>query len=76
MKFIYLVENFVPYPQSEGGLFQVIAKSNDECFDLIADYDNDQNVSHYNKLRENINKAPCFALLNDEESQIIGYFGL
>jgi hypothetical protein len=76
MKFIYLVENFVPFPQSEGGLFQVIAKDNEECFDLIADYDEDQNVQHYNKLRENISKSPSFALLDEEESRIVGYFGL
>ena len=75
MKFIYLVENFVPYPQSDGGLFQVIAEDEEECFDLIADYDDEQNVNHYNKLRENIGKAPYFALRDDEESRIVGYYG-
>lgn len=71
---MYLVENFVPFPQSDGGVFAVIAENDDECFDLISNYDDEQNLNYYSKLRENINKSLKYALLDEHESTVVYSF--
>ena len=39
-KFLYVVDHFVPFPTSEyGGIWNVVAEHDDECFDLIVDED-------------------------------------
>ena len=74
-KYLYVVEHFVPFPQSEyGGVWNVVAENDDECFDLIADSDEGFNQPHYNRLRENIMKAPTYALAEDLESCIVEEF--
>lgn len=65
MKFIYIVDHYVPFPSSEyGGIWNVIAENDEECFDLITKYDGDDeyNSHYYGNLRENILKARTFAL--------------
>jgi hypothetical protein len=51
----------------------VIAKDDDECFDLIfiMEYEYDE---YYPKLRENIVKAEKFALAENEESRVVEAF--
>ena len=62
-KFLYVVDHFVPFPTSEyGGIWNVVAEHDDECFDLIVDEDGGFNEQYYNRLRENIMKAPTFQL--------------
>ena len=62
-KFLYIVDHFVPFPTSEyGGIWNVVAEHDDECFDLIVDEDGGFNEQYYNRLRENIMKAPTFEL--------------
>ena len=55
-KYLYIVEHYVPFPQSEyGGIWNVIADNDEECFDLITAADSsDFNVQYYGDLRENI----------------------
>ena len=73
-KFLYLVDHFERFPHSEyGGIWNVIAKNDDECFDLIKEYDNGFNENYVN-LRENVIKAERFALSEDEESRIVTSF--
>ena len=37
-KFLFIVDHFIPFPQSEyGGIWNVIADDDEECFDLIVD---------------------------------------
>lgn len=75
MKYLYVVDHFCPFPRSEyGGIWNVIAEDDDDCFDLITEHDSDSNVEYYGKLRENIIKSPRFALLNEEESRIVDSF--
>ena len=63
-KFLYVVDHFVPFPTSEyGGIWNVVAEHDDECFDLIVDEDGGFNEQYYNRLRENIMKAPTFQLV-------------
>ena len=74
-KFLYIVDHFANFPRSEyGGIWNVIAKDDDECFDLIKDYDDGYNEKFYVNLRENVIKAERFALAEDEESRIVTSF--
>ena len=39
MKYLYIVSHAISFPSSEyGGLWNVIAESNEECFDLISNH--------------------------------------
>ena len=76
MKFLYIVPHAISFPSSEyGGLWNVIAENNDECFDLISkhyeyiDYD-----EYFGKLRENITKAQRFSLIDEQQSRIVESF--
>lgn len=71
-KLIYILDYFVP--NTDGGLLTVIAGSDDECFDLVVQWDNESWPEHYPKLRENILRAFKFPLLNDEESRVVETF--
>jgi len=74
-KFLYVVNHFIPFPRSEyGGIWNVVAKSNEECFDLIATEDDGLNDDYYNRLRENILKAPTYALSENLDSGIVEQF--
>lgn len=74
-KFLYVVDHFVPFPSSEyGGLWIVIAQNDDECFDLIREYDQEEYSSRYSLLKRNIIGARVFELSGDEESKIVDQF--
>jgi len=74
-KFLYILDYFVPQWQSEyGGLLNVIAEDNDECFDVVVKWDNEVWTEYYSKLRENVIKAERFALAEDEESRVVTSF--
>ena len=75
MKYLYLVDHFANFPRSEyGGLWNVIAKDADECFDLIKDYDNSFNEDYYVNLREKVVNAQKFALADDQTSRVVESF--
>ena len=75
MKYLYLVDHFCNFPRSEyGGLWAVIAKNNDECFDLIKEYDNQFNDDYYVNLREKVMNAQKFDLVQDEKSRVVEAF--
>ena len=75
-KFFYIVDHYVPFPSSEyGGIWNVIAENDDECFDLITGRDEgDFNSQYYGNLRENILKSRTYALAEDLESNIVEEF--
>ena len=75
-KFFYIVDHYVPFPSSEyGGIWNVIAEDDDECFDLITGTDDgDFNSQYYGNLRENILKSRTYALAEDLESKIVEEF--
>jgi len=73
-KFLYIVDHYVPFPSSEyGGIWNVIAENDDECFDLItAEDDGNFEEKYYSILRENILKSEYFELhSSDEESRVV-----
>jgi hypothetical protein len=76
-KFLYIVDHYVPFPSSEyGGVWNVIAENDDECFDLITAEDNGNfEEKHYSILRENILKSEYFELhSSDQESRVVMEF--
>ncbi len=75
-KFLYIVSHYVPFPSSEyGGLWNVIAQDDDECFDLISAEDNGNFYEkYYSDLKENILNAQTFALAEDVESAVVESF--
>jgi len=74
-KYLYVVDHFCNFPRSEyGGLWNVIAENDDECFDLILEYDNEFNKEFYVNLRQKVVNAQKFSLLENEESRIVESF--
>ena len=75
-KFFYIVEHYVPFPQSEyGGLWNVIAENDEECFDLITNRDDGNfNERYYGDLRENIMNSRTYALSEDLDSGVVEEF--
>jgi hypothetical protein len=75
-KYLYVVDHFVGFPSSEyGGLWNVIAQNEEECFDLISQQDVYSDYSKYfGKLRENIQNSQYFPLLENEESRVVESF--
>lgn len=75
MKYLYIVDHFVPFPISEfGGTWTVIAEDDDECFDLIAKDDNDRYEKYYIELRERVVSAKKVPLADGIESQVVDCF--
>ncbi len=76
-KFLYVVDHFVPFPSSEyGGVWNVIAKDDDECFDLIKDYDEGFNEEFYVNLRDRVVNSRNYPLSSNEESFVVIYLSL
>jgi len=76
MKYFYVVNHYVPFPLSEyGGLWNVIAKNDDECFDLMVAADvNNHYEKYYSDLKENICNSQTFELADSEESRVVESF--
>ena len=73
-KFLYIVDHFVPFPQSEyGGVWNVIARDDEECFDVVVSEDDDLNIGCYSKLRENISYSTKLELEEDHLSSKVVY---
>lgn len=75
-KFLYIVSHAIPFPSSEyGGVWNVIAENDDECFDLISShYEYEGYDECFPRLRENIINAPKFELVEELESEIVERF--
>ena len=66
----------MPFPQSEyGGVWHVIAKNDEECFDVVVSEDDDLNIGYYSKLRENINYSTKLELAEEDlSSKVLSSF--
>jgi|TARA_R100000030_G_scaffold48206_1_gene36349 hypothetical protein len=74
-KFFYIVDHFIPFPSSEyGGVWNVIAENDEDCFNLISDSDDGFNQQYYSKLRENITNSRTYALAENLESKVVEEF--
>ena len=75
MKYLYLVDYWVPFPSSEyGGLITVIASDDNECHDILLDWRDEYTQEYDNLIMTQVVEAPSYALANDEESGIVETF--
>jgi len=75
MKYLYLVDYWVPFPSSEyGGNVTVIAENDNECHDLLLDWRDEYENSHDSRIMERVVNAHKFELVNDEESRVVDSF--
>lgn len=75
MKYLYLVDYWVPFPSSEyGGLINVIASSDVECHEILLDWRDDYTQQYDSLIMERVNSASRYALANTEESGIVETF--
>lgn len=75
MKYLYIVDYWVPFPSSEyGGLINVIAENDVECHNLLLDWREEYNSNHDSRIMERVVAAPRFSLVDEEESRIVETF--
>lgn len=75
MKFLYLVDYWIPFPASEyGGVISVIAENDVECHDLLLDWRDDYNSEYDSRIMERVMNANKFALVDEESSRIVDTF--
>jgi len=75
MKRLYIVDYWVPFPQSEyGGMINLIAEDDEEAFDLLLEEESLNLPGFERNLMENIRKAQKFLLMDDYESGVIEAF--
>jgi len=75
MKYLYLVNYWVPFPSSEyGGLISVIAETDNECHDLLLEWRDECDDKYDNLIMTQVVEAPSYALANNEESGIVETF--
>ena len=74
MKNLYIVDYWVPFPQSEyGGIINVIAETESEVFELLAGEDQ-FNKTYISRIMPNVKKAQKFPLVDEYKSGIIEAF--
>ena len=72
---LYIVDHFIPFPQSEyGGVWNVIASDDEECFDLITAADDNQFPEYYGQLRGNITKSAKYTVVGNVEPKVVTSF--
>jgi hypothetical protein len=78
MKYLYIVDYWVPFPSSEyGGVINVIAESNEDCHSVLLEWRDDYENSHDARIMEYVTKALRFELSDshsDEESRVVDSF--
>lgn len=74
MKFLYIVDYWVPFPSSEyGGVISLIAGSDTEAFTMLSDEESyDDEYNHL--IMRNVITSQKFELKDDYESGIIDSF--
>jgi hypothetical protein len=74
MKYLYIVDYWVPFPSSEyGGIVNLIAESDTEAFEILSTEEQfDQ--KYQNRILEYVMKAQRFALAEDFESGVLEAF--
>ena len=74
MKYLYIIDYWVPFPQSEyGGVISVIATDDSEAFELLANEEG-FNTDYVDLIMPNVIKAQKLQLAEDYESNIIDAF--
>ena len=75
MKYLYIINYWVPFPASEyGGVVSVVAEDDQECYNLVVEYDNEYYPEYYPQAMESIQKAQKFLLAEEQESRVVDSF--
>ena len=76
VKYLYIIDYWIPFPQSEyGGMINVIAQDDNECFELLSNPDEDfYQESYVNRILPAIKNAQKLQLATDYKSDIIEAF--
>ena len=74
MKYLYIIDYWVPFPSSEyGGLVNLIADSDGEAFQLLSDEES-FDEQYQNRIMERVISAQKFALVDEYKSGILEAF--
>lgn len=74
MKYLYIVDYWVPFPSSEyGGIVNVIAENDVECFNLLSE-ENAFDSNYTDRIMPAVVKAQKLPLAEEYESSIIEAF--
>ena len=74
MKYLYIVDYWVPFPSSEyGGLINLIAESDTEAFEILSNA-NFYDEGYVDRIMPNVVNSQKFALQDDYQSGIIDSF--
>ena len=72
---LYIVDHFIPFPQSEyGGVWNVLASDDEECFDLITAEDANSFPEYYGQLRSNIAKSAKYEVVDNVIPKVVTSF--
>lgn len=75
MKYLYLVNYWVPFPFSEyGGTISVIGENDNEVHDLLLNWRDNYESEYDSRIMERVVNAHKFALTEEEESRIVDSF--
>jgi hypothetical protein len=75
MKYLYIVDYWVPFPSSEyGGVISVIAENDNECHGILLNWRDEYENTHDPRIMERVVNAHKFALAEEEESRIVDFF--
>jgi hypothetical protein len=74
MKYLYIVDYWVPFPSSEyGGLINLIAESDAQAFEILS-AEQQFDERYVDRIMERIVNSQKFALVDDYESGILESF--
>lgn len=75
MKYLYIVDYWVPFPSSEcGGVINVVASNDIECHDLLLDVRDECDSQYDSGIMDAVSKAVVLQLANDEPSEVVSTF--
>lgn len=75
MKYLYLVNYWVPFPESElSGLICVIGENDTEVHDILLNWRAERLEKYDDKIMEKVVNAQRFLLEYDEESGVVEEF--
>jgi hypothetical protein len=74
MKYLYIVDYWVPFPSSEyGGIVNLIASTDTEAFEILSAEESFDD-RYTDRIMANVVKAQKFALVDEYESGILEAF--
>jgi succinate dehydrogenase flavin-adding protein (antitoxin of CptAB toxin-antitoxin module) len=74
MKYLYIVDYWVPFPSSEyGGLINLIAENDTEAFEILSQ-EEEFDERYVDRIMERVVNGQKFTLVDDYESGILESF--